>query len=442
MGGIRATLTGALIALAVGGMPEARAEVSDAPALSVDFKTGVAAEDAPGAATGTARSDLRFGVIRSTKGSSVEASLGAWAEARGRAKAGLDHLRLSYARTTRQSTLTAHLRVEEATLSSEASLIDPVTGDFVTVVDPGRRRAMQAALSLRTGIGERVEFNLDLRRGATRYIGTVSPSYNDSDSWSAAVTAKLRVSPVAHLGGEFGVHDERTLDGLDSQRRVGFGRVELGYDLNPVTSFSVGIGHSWIDQSGAAGLVDRRGTTLVAGVTREHRRGHVGLRYARTVESSGTRDLIEVSARLEQPRGELKGSLGYTRTAQHSGPIAALTYRHEMARGQIHLSAARRFATSGTGAPRAVSETRLLLDREVTARGTIRFEAEYQAVGAAPMGGAAVSRASVALTYDHRLTRDWSLEGGLRHLATRQAGQSGSRRNTIFVTLSRSFMSR
>ena len=211
---------------------------------------------APGGTTDFS-TDLSFGVTRQTQTSLLDFNAsGALsyqdAPTGTSTDANVTGLRLYYEQLSAAGKLSIQARVNESDLDTLNSLVDPITGDLITVEDPGRRRSFSTGVTLEGGLDSPVETRLSLTRSGVRYYDTLSPSYSDSDTWSAEASARLQVTPLIALTPSLSYTEYEAQDVVSTRRETTRFQLGMSYEIDQVTQLTAGLGYSKIDQSGAA----------------------------------------------------------------------------------------------------------------------------------------------------------------------------------------------
>lgn len=388
---------------------------------------------------------LSFGVTRQTQTSLLDFNTNGalrWRDAPTgtTTDAELSGLRFYYEQLSAAGKLTAQARVNESDLSSLSSLVDPITGDLITVEDPGRRRSFSAGVTLEGGIDGPVETRLSLTRSGTRYYDTISPSYSDSDIWSAEASARLQLTPLIALTPSLSYTEYEAQDAVSTRRETTRAQLGLSYEIDQVTQLTAGIGYTQIDQTGAATLRNRDGATFSLGLMRQVALGQAGLSYDRVLDNNGSRDTISLTGSMDLPRGQLSGSIGYATSDQSDGGlIASIDYAHTLPDGQITLGASRRVSTSDAGFDRFTTQLNAGWSHELTSLSSIGLSATYSAVDFTAPGSVDTSRTTLGLSYDYQLTQDWTLTSGIQHRIAEREGQPDASSNAIYVTIGREF---
>ncbi|WP_136637799.1 hypothetical protein [Pseudooceanicola onchidii] len=402
------------------------------------------ATPAPGSTTRLS-TDLSFGLTRQTTTSLLDFSTSGAVffedtPAGTTTDAELSGLRLYFEKEAARSKLTLQARVSESDLSNLSTLVDPITGDLLTVEDPGRRRSFSLGAALEAGRDGPLETRLALTRSGARYYNTLSPSYADSDTLTVEASARMRLSPVLSLTPSLSYTDYEAQDAVSTRRETRTARLGMSYELDQVTSLNASLGYSSIDQSGAATLRNRDGATFALGVTRQVTTGQVGLSYDRTLDNNGTRDRLTLSGSMELPRGKLSGSIGYAKSAQSDGGlVASIDYSHALPDGQITLAASRAVSASDAGFDQITTQLSAAWSHQINGSSSFGVNASYSAVDTSAPGGTDTSRTTLGVSYDYQLTQDWTLSSGLQHRVAERQGQPDASSNAIFVTIGRDF---
>lgn len=319
------------------------------------------------------------------------------------------NLALSWVRTVRnaQLRLDASIRRDEI---EDLSPFDLVIGDDL---DPGELEDLLNASTV-SDTATRLAFStraaLELGRaaplGATLRLGVRGAQYDDA-------------GPT-----------------YEDYTRIDAG-VRIRADLDPVTGATLDLGGTTSVDGDDSDVL-----RLTFGLNRQVRTATVGATLGVVTEDAGTQTSLAVNGALERPLGRLTGRFGIARGA--SGDLAVIGgagLAMEFRQGDLRFDLNRQVSfvenrTTGTTGERAVTTLSAAWSQPLTEFWLLGLDGRYvhtETVG----GGVTESYGELGGTLSRPLTRDWSVNFGLRHrFETDQTGRDADA-SSVSVSLSR-----
>lgn len=357
------------------------------------------------------------------------------------------HLRLSYGRTGARSKLNLEAEWQHADLD----FLDPF--DITEISDPsdltsaiGQREIRRGRLIYETGIDAPFGFLFELGTERESYTDTVDPELYDQSTTDAAVTARMRFSPVAEGRLRFSEEVYRAKDISQTDRRTREAEFGVTYALSPIDTLDFSFGQTEVRNTlGAVPSTTKdKGFVGSVGLTRELANGSAGILLDRNFSVSGSRTTLSVRRAIDLPSGQLAASFGVTK-GEVGGTelIGSLDYLHEMPRGRITARLDRSVDNGSDGTDILTTRANLGYLMELSPVSSLTFELDYAEIGNTGGGTAEeVKRLGARVTYLHSLTEDWNLMVGFAHLRRDSSIDSTSDANMVFVTLGRDFVFR
>lgn len=358
---------------------------------------------------------------------------------------GFDEPRLSFAYT--REAARARLALEGSYTESKVAFLrladdigeelDPT--DLVT--DRGSRALTRLGGELELGTGGPLVTTFTLDHARRDYTGTTDPELFDTRDTTAAVRMRLAFSPVLAGRVQASLREYDAADAVSTERqtrRIGFG---LEGDLRRDLRFDLSLEHVRIE------TVQTGGTTLSSGlsgdllVTRDLPDGSLWGKLSNDYSVNGNRYGLRLGRTLELPRGSLAFDLGAVRQEGVSRTYLVGTLAYVLADEDDRFTAslARNVTTSSNENVVALTRGTFGYRRQVSELSglgiTLTLADSRQIAG--PVASTDRKRASLQVTYDRQLTRDWTLTGGVEHRYLDTRGVGSARSNAVFLTLNR-----
>ncbi len=324
--------------------------------------------------------------------------------------------------------------------------IDDILDPTDLTVATGNREVRRARLTFETGIDAPLGFLVDIGTEKETYSDTVDPDFYDQNTNDAAVTARLRFSPVIEGRVRVFQEDFTAEDTSRTDRRTRELTFGVTYAMSQIDTLDVTLGRAEVRETLRAvpSTTTDTGTIGSVGLTRELANGSAGILFDRTFSVNGNRNTVTVSRALDLPTGQLAASIGATRGEVGGTEIvASLDYTQDLARGQITARLERGVDTSTDGDDILSTQAALGYSMEITPVSAVAFGVNYAATDNAGAGGVEeIDRTGFNATYTRSLTEDWNLSAGYEHLRRNSDVDGKAQSNTVFLTLERDFVFR
>lgn len=410
---------------------------------------------APGNGRGTVfDTRLSFGLTSETRASSLSFTAATTARAaKLPAPAGTVNgiedptLTLAYTRTGARSRLDVNARYNKADLDFVDPLTDQILiedpsapGNFILTNVTGTRTALRYGAGLETGIDMPVGLRLRYDHSELDYAGTVGTSLYDTETDSVSATLRMDLSPATQVSLTASASDYTAANTANTNRDTRSLSFGLAHQLDEVTQLTASIGQSRIVTDSTGGRVVREGTTFGLGASRAFAVGQLGLNYARSVDTNGSRDTLSLTHARETQLAQVNMSLGLTRgSAGSTAVIANTAVSRDLAHGKLSFSLARTVSTDDSLNDVLSTRASATYAHEIDSLSSIAFGVTYARTEDGGAGATAqTDRSSLKVTYNRALTEDWQMSAGVEHRRLDRATGTASG-NAIFVTLGRSF---
>lgn len=347
-------------------------------------------------------------------------------------------VQLSYARDSATGGFSATSSFRQTDLVNQTSLLDEETGEVTLEEDPGNRNSFINTLGYTYGEG--TPFQLDLRLGYTSiwYEDTISTSYDDSERWTASVAATSRLSSVAYLTSSLSYSLVDIEDDEDTLRETSNATLSLAYDLSPIWTAEGAVGYTQIMQSGADSLEDQNGVNFGLSIDRDLPRGAIGVSYNHRVADLGLRNELFLNGSLAGRDLSLDYRLGLSKLDDgETDMIANVSLTQDLPNGQISFGALHNFATESDGTLSRSTQLSADWDHDFNSLSGVGLSATYSAVEYENSDTSDTRLTSITAQYNHALTQDWQLVGGVRYRREDEQDADVATSNTFFVTASR-----
>ena len=303
-----------------------------------------------------------------------------------------------------------------------------------------------AALNYVTGINDPLTFTLDLGHDEKDYDAAAIASNirlfdTKTDTIDANVAMKL--SPVTSLRFSAGLADYSAEDSNQTQRQTTDYAVGVVQDINPVLVLDAQVGYTEVETDTILGTTRRDGATGAVVLTQTLPNGSAFASLDSTLNQNGTRTSLRFGRDLQLPLGNLRASIGGTRTpGGETYVIATVAYDRQLKSSDISVSLNRSVSTNNIDED--VLDTRLTVGYGYEINNNSRINltlnwgrSESAGIGAAPT----IERTTLRASYSRDLTQDWAMTGGvqLRNRTDTTPGVGDAESNSVFLSLDRTF---
>lgn len=314
---------------------------------------------------------------------------------------------LSYDINNASSRFGISARINESDLSGSNTVLDD---DGFEVISDGTatRRINRAEISYDWGDDRRFGWGV-----FARYLGT-----------------DYRGGTVQNTAGET----------VNDNTRLTFG-ARARFDLSEAATLTSTLSHQTYEEDGVVG--SRETLAFDNRLVLDRPLGSVNFNFGITDTEEGQRVALSAGRRYETPTGTFNGALGVTRAASGGTFLTAnLGYNHPLPRGALNFGLARSVGSNNTEDTERVN-TRLTFGytQELTPISGISLDINWSDTETVSTG-LGTSTTTLSATYRHELTRDWDLNAGYRHNLRNDDITGSARNNTLFIEMSRAFVTR
>lgn len=321
---------------------------------------------------------------------------------------------------------------------------DGVIDDQDLIVDDGTRQNSSFDFEFETGTNSPFGVGINLGFDMRRYSDTIDPGLFDTDTYTAEIFTRMRLSPVAEGRVVLGFEEYDADDVTQENRETYDVRFEVDYEISPVTTLETMIGYRDIEETTIVPTVmTESGVIALIGLTRELVNGSAGVELESDVTIAGRRNTLTFNRDMDLPTGSLFVELGVTNSDGNDDTdfVGALEYIHDLPRGNFSALLERDARTDEDGDERITSLARLGYQSLINASSSLLFEFDYVLNDEDLAGGGSntTEAATFRATYIRELTRDWNLRTGYAYRMRDETADSFADSNELFVTLEREF---
>ncbi|OYX42436.1 MAG: hypothetical protein B7Z02_12070 [Rhodobacterales bacterium 32-67-9] len=303
-----------------------------------------------------------------------------------------------------------------------------------------------AALGYVIGINDPLTFTLNLSHDEKDYDATAvasNPRLFDTESDSIDANVAMKLSPVTSLRFSAGLTDYSANDLVQTQRQTTDFAVGVVRDINPVLVLDAQVGYTEVETDTIFGTTRRDGATGAVTLTQTLPNGSIFGSLDSTLNQNGSRTTLRFGRDLQLPLGNLRASVGGTKTpGGDTYVVATVAYDRQLKTSDISVSLNRSVSTNNVNED--VLDTRLTVGYGYEIDANSRFDlalnwgrSESAGIGAAPT----IERTTLRASYSRDLTQDWAMTGGvqLRYRNDSTPGVGDAQSNSVFLSLDRTF---
>jgi hypothetical protein len=445
----------ALLAAALGSAAGAQQSADElpGPALTLDLTSGLVFSDniererdpEDGAARFTTDATLTYDTR--TRNQRFTAQAGASLEASTDAADG-DHaaidspfLSLAYLRENRSARLSldASYREQDNGLSTETA-----DDGSDLIVDQGVRVSTRLGGEIAIGVDGPATYTAALRFNEQRFRDTDDPDLNDQTRVALDQTLALALTPTTRLVFDAS-YSERDEDDLE-ETFVTEATVRAGLTARTRSGLTLGARLGVTVREETQTLFGLRATERteepVFALSLEQARpnGTVSAELSRRVEGDGARSRLSFGRALDLRRGSLSARIGVT-TADTDDELRLfgdLSLSRPFRRGDLTLGVSQS-VTSSEDTDVFRTSARIGYVHTLTKLSDISLRMNLSAADSVVETEPDRQRVQIDLAWNRRLTEDWRLSAGYRHLTARESGEPPTIENAIFANVSRRF---
>lgn len=308
-----------------------------------------------------------------------------------------------------------------------------------------------------TGVGRRLDYSAEARlelgrEAAPAGISLVAAAsgidytdaaanLNDTRRFRLGATGRLRLSPVATATLSLNHNRFRTDDLAATDRRTNSLSTGISYELDPITTLGAGIGYSRIETREFG--IERRSEGLTGDLSfgRTLPDGDLSARLGVSRVEAGQRVDVTVGRGFERPGARFSGSIGLTRgPGGDTDVIGALGWARELPNGTVSANLNRAVSVNADDEERLTTTLRVGYTHAFSEISSVELRISY-GFSDGGTAGDDLRRTDLGATYRHRLTRDWSLNGGITYRVRDESGVGRSNSPSVFLALGRQFES-
>ena len=353
---------------------------------------------------------------------------------------------LSYVREGANSRLSVLLDYARPDLAFLDPLEQEVIDDQDLFRGGGTREDYLAQILLETGLQAPLGFLFDVNTRQRSYSDTTDPLLFSNQTDTAAVTARLRLSPVTNGRLNLSQQFYSAQDAIGTDRRTSRLTFALDHALTPASVLTADFGFSRIVETfNTLPGVEDVTSDPVGGLTyvRDLPNGSFRTELNTTASQVGRQTTFDFGRTIELPRGAFSFSLGAsTGDTFDVQPIGDLSYTAELPNGTFSAVLSRTVTISDTlSQAEATTRADLAYQMDINALSSLDFTFYYADIEAvrAGFGDPGRTRASFGATYSRDVTEDWEFQAGYRHQYFDSSTTDRARSDSLFVTLQRNF---
>lgn len=342
---------------------------------------------------------------------------------------------------------------DEAKVTDQSLGFDSTTGQILDYAGSGTRVLRRLSAGIEHGKDLPFGYTLNANvsdvsyRNLTGQNTSTGSSYRPSRSTSVSGGVHADVSPMTRLLLNL-EHDLYTSDvsaangdaaSAVRRRTTDSASVGIQQRLDTATMLNASIGYETVDTA-RLGVPNEtvNGTIFGLGAQRDDTLGYYRADYGRQITQNGQRDSLTVTRERETTTGKLTGTFGISRGDSGSSDwIGSLDYGTELLRDKLTATLARSVQTDSDGNDVVVTRVAAnaehkLTDMSALDLGLVASSTEYPDYSS--------RRVDATFAYQHLLTRDVSVEAGLRYGLSQSGNNSqDADKQSVYLTLTRSF---
>lgn len=447
----RAALGAAVVAVALS--TAARGQEPPGPRVVLDLSAGALASDNysgvadPSGTTTVAFGDVALGVESRTAREELSLRTGFRLEAGDFADepdfdGGLTRpfAQLGYVRRGRDDTLRFSVRYQEEDIGTSDDVLD--SDDLV--LGGGTRQSSTVDLGFETGASAPLGLSATLRRSDRQFVDATDPTLNDALLLDAAARVSFRLNRTASVdvSVEYSERDESdAADTFETNNFYGLGLTQQtagGLRATATAGYQTSEVRRTLDGDRITDTDER--PVLRLDLAQERRNGTITAALGQDLRETGLQTDLTVGRNLVLPDGSLSARAGvaYAEDAEDLSLVGALDWARELPRGRLVLSLDQRIETEDD-ADFLQSTAGLSLAQDLTSLSALSLSVDVTAREALDDADGDRQRLRASVTYSYRLTQDWSLNTGYRHLSSRGSDVETITENEVFASIGRRF---
>ncbi len=304
------------------------------------------------------------------------------------------------------------------------------------VDDLGRLDRIKSDVKLELGRADPLGLTLGANYDLRDYSNTTSPDLYDRRTTDLTSGLRLDLSPLLqmHL---LAARSRYEADDIDATIRdtTSMG-MRLDARLNASRRLSAGLSHDRVTTRETIEDLRQdtteRGISGTLGYAQDMPRGGMSATLGSEFSTTGRRNSLTFGRDLDLPRTRLNLQVGATGTADGPQAIGAVSYALKLARGSLTAGLERSARTTGEDEAILQTVASLAHRTQINAVSGMDLTVNYARVTGLTNPADDIWRGTVSASYNHALTRNWSLNVGLSHTREDDAAS-----NAMFMSLGR-----
>lgn len=327
----------------------------------------------------------------------------------------------------------------EARVTDQSLGFDADTGAIIEYSGTGTRAVTTVQAGVEGGIDMPLGYSLGLTHTGINYRDmSAGSSYYDSTTDGVKAGLRADVSAMTSLSLNLGhrryaaENPQRTTRTTDS---LSFG---LDQRVSALTMLNASVGRERIETERRGDETEKTsGMIYGLGVTRDDPLGSYQLNYNRSITENGQRDSVIFGRKRETQFGNFLGTIGISKGEESDADwIGSLAYGKKLPRDVLSAKMSRAVQTNDDGDDVVVtrisgSVSHAFSDLNSVNLGLMASGTEYPERDK--------TRFDATVSYQHLLTRDVSLEAGVRFGMATQTDREDADSQSLFLTVSRQF---
>jgi len=360
-------------------------------------------------------------------------------------------LGLQYSRTAANAELSFSGNVTRQQIDTLRSLDEFINADgnlelpedFSDLAGTGRRTRYVTGAEILLGTQSSLEFQFNVGAQGLSYDEITNPDLVDVQRRNVGVIARLDFTDLltGRVGYRFAENDENNVE--QTLRTVESASLGFSLDLSPTTTFDAELGNQTTEINEISG--DSETTNLVGSATLSFDQPNgvaiAGLNVAR--DGAGDRiTTLDFTRDMELPLGALETRVGLTRSTESDLEfVGSLDWTREFPTGALSLRLDRAVAPNEDDQTQRETIVGAFFQQSINRVSSFNLEALVSLSGETRNSNE-VMRTDLAVGYNRNLTRDWSLNTGLRFTARDEDTVGQAESSQFSISIGREFNAR
>ncbi len=341
---------------------------------------------------------------------------------------------LSYAQQSGPLDFNVGYTYASADVDGQSVLLDGENGldEDSFIVSTGTRVRQNGSVGI--AFGERNPFGarVNLTYGDVSYEDTTDARLYDSTVRGADVSLRFDITRVFSVNAGLGQSTDDREDALNSIEKRRNASLGMTASINKAARLDASVNWNDIDTTTDDGAGNRVTSTqdglgFDLGVTIDQRSGQSRFAYSRTVDVGGSDDRLTYRRSMELTKTQsLNYTVGAIKQDSDISFLGSVNFQQELRNGLISLQAGQDGFVTDDGARAISRRVNGSYRTDLTPRSSLSVAASLASLNYDDPIEEDGSSVSASVTYQHDLTRDWSVSASVRHTRTKEGADTDS----------------